>query len=780
MMDESRTDDRRADEAPVRGPSAGVAPVSGADETRRDRQTPLGSGYADVLEQPDAHRYLRVLYKRRWTAVTAFLLVGLTGAIWSFTSEPVYEARVRVLVETARLNLVNIEDVVEQQETAETQQAILQSRWLARKTLESLEELPVPRSLVSAPPAAGSDDGLEGSIWSAVIEPISLLFGWRSPRPALPLELNSPERLAEAARIDGFLAGLVVVPPVKGILEIKYRSSDPVRAATLANTHARQYIEQNLELRFAAIREVTDWLSDRLGEQRQKVNVAEEALQRFREANGLVRIGELEQPLVAKVNELTTALTRAAAARFEKESIVNQLKAVRPDLDTVLRMPQLLADPVVQNLRLELTNLQRERAELSANLTERHPDMARLGSEIRSTQAKLQIEIDRVIESLRADVATARAAETRLQAVLDEQKRTALVQNEKILEASILEREAESSRQIYDMLLQRARETNIAKEIRPTESRILDAAEIPRTPIGPNHRRDVTRSLLLGLGLALALVFGFEHLDNRIKLPDEIRTHLGLPFLGLLPEVRSRSHSTAGPFMANGGVAPDFVEAVRSLRTNVLFSFTRDGLRSVLVTSAGPAEGKTVVAANLAVALAQSGARVLLIDADLRRPALHQLFKRKREPGLTNLLVGNAKATDAVRGASVPNLWLLPAGHKAPNPPELLGSGAFKKLLAGLESHFQWVIVDTPPVLPVTDACVTAALAQGVLFVVGAERVGHPAARRAIEQLDAVGAHIIGAVLSRADLERNGYYYRYAGYYDRKYDQYYTRSSSAS
>jgi len=723
---------------------------------------------------PDVHRYFRSVYKRRWSAITAFLIVVVVGGVWSFTTPPVYEARVRVLVEPERLNLVKIEDVVEQQATAETQQAILQSRWLAKKTLESVGELPI-RSIDALRAAAGpaASPSVAARVWSAVASWKSTIVDAFTPSPPAA----TPEPDPEAARVDGFLSGLTVVPPLKGLLEIRYRSGDPSRAAKLANAHAEEYIRENVEVRFAAVKEVSDWLAARVSEQREKVDSTEAALQRFREVNH-VPVGDPGAAITAKATEVTAELTRVSAARLEKETALNRAEALRNDAEALLRLPQMAADPVVQGLRLDLMKLQQERAILGEKLQDRHPDMIKLRADIQATQAKLQTEMERVTAAMRADVDAARAAERSVRAALDDQKQRASARDEKGLEASILQREAESSRQIYEMLMQRARETNIAKEIKPTEIRILDAADVPRAPIAPNHQRDLTQAVLAGFALALALVFGFEYLDNAVNLPDDIRTELGLPFLGLLPAVK-RGQDIGELTIANHNIPPLFVEAVRSLRTNVMFSMPDEGLKAILVTSASPGEGKSVVAANLAVALAQSGARVLLLDTDMRRPAVHRLVEREREPGLSNLLVGESKASDVILPTRIANLWLLGAGHDTPNPPELLGSQRFKKLLSGLKEYFDWVVIDAAPVLPVTDACVAAAYVKAVVFVVGAGRVSRPAARRALEQLDAVGAHILGAVLNRADVERNAYYYRYAGYYGSQYSDYYVRAASS-
>ena len=709
---------------------------------------------------------LRILHKWRWIAVTVFFLIVAGTAIHTFNTVPVYEARVRVLVEPERINILKIQDVVQEDRSTEAQIAVLQSRWLARETMQALQLLKPPAAPAVAGSASTSSLSFVRAMWSSAKAGLSDFFLGQSSQPE-PAAVDAPG--AENAQIDGFLGGLSVTSSTKGVVDIRYRSSDPALAARIANGHARQYIDENVETRFSAIKEVSDWLTARVTEQRQKVDDAEHALQTFRERNEIVVAAGAENPAIAKLNELTAAVTRTKTARLEKESIVNKARALRADSAVLLRLPPIAADPLVQQLRLELERLQRERAQMAETLQARHPDMVRNQSAIQAVQTRLQIEMDRVLDAMGDDVTTARATENSLAAALEQQKMAAMSQNRKGVEFGILEREAQSAHQIYDMLIQRARETSIEQEARPNQIRVLDPAEVPRAPISPRVQQNMLLALFGGLLFAVAAAFGLEQLDSRMKNPDEIRTRLGLPLLGFLPEVRLKKGSEDLPIMTNG-VPSAFLEAMRSIRTNVVYSFTDESLKAIVVTSAGLSEGKTVTASNLAIAIAQTGGRVLLIDADMRRPTLHQFFKLKRDPGLSNLLIGNVKASEAVQASGVPNLWILPSGHRPPNPPELLGSQRFKSMIAAFADHFDWVLLDAPPVMAVTDACVLADKSTGVVFVVGAERVSRQVARRALEQLGNVDARIIGGILTRVNVDRHRYYY--SKYYHPRYSEY--------
>jgi capsular exopolysaccharide synthesis family protein len=302
----------------------------------------------------------------------------------------------------------------------------------------------------------------------------------------------------------------------------------------------------------------------------------------------------------------------------------------------------------------------------------------------------------------------------------------------------------------------------------------MDRAEVPGGPFSPNARRDWFTAINAGLLVAFALAFGLEYLDDTVKTPDDVAKQLGLPLLGLVPAIRGERV----PLLTET-VPHDFGEAFRSLRTSLVFTSGTEGPRIIAVTSTQPLEGKTTTACNLAMALALGGMRVLLIDADMRRPGLHKVVGIENEVGLSHLLVGQARTREVVQHTSEPNLFVIAAGRIPPNPSELLASERMQAFIGNLQAGpFDWVIVDTPPVLAVTDAVLVARLVSGVVFVIGSEMTRAAHAQRAVETLMAGKPKSIGVVLNRVDFNRNKYYYsRYYGYH---YQNYYGTSTQAS
>jgi len=720
-----------------------------------------GYGYgSNVLGDTEVHLldYVKVLYKRRWTALTVFLVVFVGVIVYTFTATPIFQAKTQILIEKENSNVVTFKEAIEQNQIADdyyqTQYKILQSRALARRTLEALKLWNHPE--LTPKPA--------GTLSTIVGAPFGMFRNAPQTEPAAADETKLQSRV-----IDRFLEDLTVSPIRNSrLVDVKFESADPTLSAKVANGVAKAYIEQNLEFKFLSSKEASDWLGQRLAEQRQQVESSEQALQRYREQTDGGALEERQNIVVQKLSDLNAAVTRAKTERLQKEAAYNQIRTLseRNALDT---FPAILANTFIQQQKAEIADLQRQQAQLSEKLGPRHPDMLKLSNAIQVAEVKLQAEIAKVVQAVKNEYQAAVIQEQSLSGALDHQKRDALSLNRKGIDYGVLQRDAATNRQIFDSLLQRAKETGVSTELKTSNIRVVDAAETPRRPASPNAPTNLLLGFFGGLTLSLGLTFFFEYLDNRIKTPEEVKAHLGLPFLGMVPALFG--HEGSDPLMSKS-VPQNFSEAFKAIRTNVLFSSTEDGPKTIVVTSTAPGEGKTLVATNLAISLAQASLRVLIVDADMRKPRVHGVFKQPQEPGLSNVLVGNAKASESVRSTDVPGLWALSAGMLPPNPAELLGSKRFKEFVTTLGQHFDWVIIDTPPVMAVTDSVIAGNIVQGIVFVLGAEMTSRHTAQRAIEQLANSKGKFVGAILNRVDLQHHGYYY--SQYYRKEYGAYYS------
>jgi polysaccharide biosynthesis transport protein len=717
--------------------------------------------------------YLRKIYKHRWIAATMFAVLFLGSAIRTFSTTPVYEGRVKLQLDPENPNVVTFRQVIEQSYAYDdyyypTQYAVLQSRGLARRTIAALNLWDSPELGGGSGASQKPRVSLMGTVKGAVKEIIGRI--WPTQKPGTVPDPGETAR--QSPVIDAFL-GSLTISPIKNsrLVDVRYASANPVIAAKVANTLAKEYIEQNLEFKFLSTKEASDWLGKQLATERKRLEDSELALQRYRESGDAVALEDRQNIVVQRLADLNTAYTKARTERFEKEALYNQLKGMENDRAALDAFPAILSNSFLQQQKSQLADLQRQQAEMGQRLGEKHPEMIKLTLAIQNTEAKLTGEIAKVVQSVRNEFLAAQAQERSLADALNSQKADALSLNRKGIEYGVLHREAESNKQMYEALMQRAKETGISGELKTSNIRVVDPAEVPRSPILPNRSRDMMLGFLAGLVGGVGIALFLEYLDNRMKNPDEIKQFLGLSFLGLVPGLRDRELQGLRAPVLTESVPQKFAEAFRAVRTNIQFSSAGEGSRSILVTSTQPREGKSVVAANLSVALAQTGKRILLIDCDMRKPRQHDLFDVSQEPGLSDLLVGTAKANEAVRKTSMAHLWLMPAGPNPPNPAELLGSARFKDVLRTLGDHFDWVILDSPPIMAVTDACVVGYLTTGVLFVVGSEQVSRSTAKTAVEQLLASKATILGAVLNRVNIQRDPYYYSH--YYKHEYTGYY-------
>ncbi len=700
---------------------------------------------------------------------SVFVVVLAIGFIQSYSTVPRYLAKATILIQDERSTSVtnlsaNDRTYWEDPEPYfNTQYQILRGRGLARRVVERLD-------LVHRPMPSGRENGLFSTLGAAR----SKLGAWirarlsSAPATAAPPEPPARNETGEqSAAIGAFIGGIQVIP-IKGtrLVDVTYDSTDAQFAAVAVNTLVKEYVDQNLDLRLRNIDTTLDWLGQQLDKQAAKVEAAERAMADYRTEQNALSLDNRQNIVGARLNQLNDAVTKAKTARLEKQALYDQVKNLDPNSPNLDTFPAVAQSPVIQTLKGQLSSLESERARNAERWGPNHPEMQKLNGSIQNVRRQLQVETAKVVESIRNEYRAALTNEQSLAGSLEEQKRTAMDLDRKSASYTVLEREAASEREVYNSLLQQEKELRVIRNSRANNIQVMDVAETPKGPYVPNRRKDVLMSIVFGLALAVGLAFGIEYLDDTIKTPDDVTRRLRLPLLGLVPAVRG----DRAPIPSRE-VPHDFGEAFRSLRTSLVFTSRGDGPRLIGVTSTQPLEGKTTTACNLAMVLAYGGARVLLIDADMRRPGLHRTMGIENQAGLSHVLTGQARVRDVVRRTHDPNLLVMTAGRTPPNPSELLSSVRMRQLLQNLAAGpFDWVIVDTPPVLAVTDAVILSAYLSGLAFVVGAEMTRRAHADRAIETLQTGQPRIIGVVLNRVDFDRNKYYYsRYYGYQYKSY-----------
>jgi capsular exopolysaccharide synthesis family protein len=718
---------------------------------------------------PNDHLFDRLAtIVKHWKAAVAMTVLVIAAMMYqTFTTVPLYRAQARVQIDeeqtTAQTDFKEPSFVYSDPEPYyQTQYKILQGRDLALRAARRLKLDSVPEFN-----GRGAQPPLVTRLIGAAKAKIMAPFVGSAPVPGAPS--TSPGKDNEQA--DALL-GRVQVVPVRGsrLVDVYFVAADPAFAARAANVFVDDYVNQNLEFRLQNTDKTLQWLTEEVAKQQNVVQSSERMLAEYRENQNALSLEDRQNIIVSRLNQVNDAASRARLTRIQKETLYNQIIAAK-DPESLL---QIASNPLVQQLKTRIVELQREKTALTERYGEKHPDVQRVNGQIADAQRQLDGEIEKSVAAIKADYQAAIDEEKQLAADLEGQKAQATTLNRKSIDYSVLQREAESNRQVYESLLQREKELRVVSNSRANNVRVLDRAEVPGSPFTPNTRRAWLMAILFGLGCGIATAFAIDYLDDTVKTPEDVTWRLRLDFIGLVPKVQGERHP-----LLSGPVPHDFGEAFRALRTALVASSGTDATRLVAVTSTQPLEGKTTTAANIALALAIGGARVLLVDADMRRPSLHKAMRLPNDKGLSDLLGGKARVREVVQRSSDANLLVITAGHTPSNPSELLASERMRAFLHQLTTGpFDWVIIDTPPVLAVTDSVIIAPLVHAVTFVIGAEMTRWRLAERAIETLQGGHPRSITAILNRVDYDRNRYYY--SRYYGHQYKSYYAEAPAAS
>jgi exopolysaccharide transport family protein len=748
---------------------------------------PVGTGlgksagsrlHPELLSQESSlGEYFRILLKRKWTVLACLVTIFSVVAIASLKMTPIYEARGAIAINKQDSGLVNFNnsptfnvDYYDPTEM-ETEVRILQSDLLSLQVIKELAldrrpefggKTPVlPSSLDLAPDPLQSDNGRASSLLSS------------------------------------FKSNLTVaLVPNSHIIEVHYRSPNKELAASVVNTVMSTYAENNFKSRFDSTMQASDWLSKQLVDLQMKVETSQEKLVRYQKEHEILGIDDKQNITTAKLDELNKALTAAESERMNKESVYRLVQA--GDVDSIVSAASVLdssatggqpPSSLLETLRGKEADLKIQAAELNTQFGPAYPKLAQVNSQIKEVDVEILAEIRKVGGKIKGEYTAAVQREKMLHDALENQKQEANKLNESAIEYSLLKRDLDSNRQLYEGLLEKLKEAGVSAGLRSNNFRIVDVARVPTYPIEPNIPRNLAFAFMLGLTTGVGLAFVLEGLDNTVRTTEQAQMISGLPPLGMIP-LGSRSSregaSTKRLAIAASKEAVELItqvrpqsqmaESYRALRTSLLLSNLGAPPKVIMVTSALPQEGKTTTSINCAVVLAQKGVRVLLIDADLRRPSIHKTLGMAPRSGLSNVLTGSATLENSIARSSIlPNLDVLPAGTPPPNPAELLASTNMRDMLERLRAHYDHIVVDTPPTLSVTDAVVLSPRADAIVLVIRSGQTTKQALRRSRDILAQVSAKVSGVLLNAVDLSSPDYYYYYE--YQGKYARYYREDS---
>lgn len=700
--------------------------------------------------------YWRAIAKRKWVILALAVAITIAAAVVLNMQTPIYRSTATLLVEQNKARVAPTEEVYagtgDSREHFQTQVEILKSRALAVKLVEKLD-LTKHRDF--------DPRQREPSLWERFIAQLG--FAGEAPQWT--------EQALHSAAVSS-LMGRMSVEPIRlsQLIRVHFESSDPLIAAQMANAIAETYIEADMDARDGMNMRASEWLGGRLAGLKKNLEDSEQALQEYRERARMIETKGLAQSGAARqIDDQMTRLVAARQRRFAAENAYNQIKDAKGQLDV---LPVVMRNPLVQRLKEAESEAEKKVAELSNKYGPEHQRMIQAQAELKQARDNTRREVDTVVASLVNEYELTRANEKALESGVGTARGAVQSINRKEFELASLERAVATNRQIYELFLNRFRETRASRDPQSNAvARISDEARPAQYPIKPKKEQIVSITFVLGLLLGTLAALLMERLDNTLKSADDVEEKLGQPMLTSLPLLTGEQAKLVGRYFLHDPRSL-FSEAIRTARTGVLLSSADTPRVSVLVTSSVPSEGKTAVAVNLALAQAQ-GKRVLLIDADLRRPSVvSALGLDPKMPGLTNLLSGSATFAECLQRVEGTSLYAIATGPVPVNPLELILSNRFELLIKALAATCDVLVIDSPPVHLVSDALVLSKMVTGVMFVVKADSTPYPLARRCIRALEEVEAKLFGITLNQLDFKKaeryygayTGSYYKYDGY----------------
>ena len=746
--------------------------------------------------------YWNILLKRRNLVLIVFLAVFAVGAYFALSSTTLYTAAAMIKIEPQNPQVTGVGELQPLELRGEydyhkTQFELLGGRPLAAKVITQLgldsNKAFTDATIVSPNPI----NRLNSAVNRALRPLLSVLAALFPPKRQLqpsspmmtdaadkvPLEMSVPSPL-----IAQYLGMLVVAPvPATRLVRVQFTTPDPALSQALANAHVQSFMQLSLESRFGLTKEARDFLEQKKADLRSRLENSEAALNKFRRAHGVVSVEKGENIVVDRLVDLNKQLTVARAQRIEAESLHRTVEN-RNNQD----LAEVMKQGLIQQLKSSVATLEAEKARTATIFKPDHPRIQELNQQIAAAQHALNIEVATIVRGIKSGYAAALAKEQGLQGEADKQQRDALRLRELGVDYTLLQEEVNANRSLYEGVLKRLSETNFSNDLAISNMQIAERAAIPLSPSGPNVPTYLMASVLSGLLLGIGGAFMREILDSSVGTPEEVWRSVGLGTLGVVPHVKfltAKRSVSAGvkrilslpepkpaatkakppsELIINHSPQSILNEAYRSIRTSLLLSQAEKPPQIILLTSPSPGEGKTVTSVNIAIALAQDGYSVLLVDADMRKGCCHERLGLSRNSGLSNILTGRLSLQEGIRQTPIERLSLISRGAPPPNPSELLGSRIMKETLKDLREIYDFILIDSPPVIGISDAAILSVLVDGVLLVLDGQNTSTPSAQKAVERLDMVRARLLGVILNAVNLQDPHYSYF------RSYNQYYT------
>jgi capsular exopolysaccharide synthesis family protein len=707
----------------------------------------------------DLRHFAAVIYRRKWSILALACVVSLLTALAVFAMTPIYRASAIVHIQSEQANVVSIEEVygidARSDEYFNTQAEILKSRTIAGKVVDTL-------GAVATEPSGPSQSRIVPS------------FDWQSwlpfkppETPGGPVEIDPREE-----RITNYMSGLTIEPIERTqLVRIVYDSPDPRRAADSANAHADAYIENILDARLAVTQSASSWMAVRVQELRSKLQQSEADLQAYREQEKLIDAEGVQALPTLRINDLSARLVDAR--RRLSSARIAYFQVYGEDSGSIESVPAILENPAVQQFRQVQAQAGQKVAELAKRYGPKHPKMIAARSDLTEATENLDTQQRAVSGGIRAEYLAAQSEVSALNQELDEAKQNYQEVSRKGASLDELQREVETNRQLYELFYSRMRETAQTGDLQSVNARVVQAAAVPSLPIKPQKKTAVMMALAFSLAVGIAAAFLLEQLADTIRSTSDVEKMFDLPLLAAVPVLGRRATRRAATALFDNEERR-FGEAIRTLRTSLSLSDLDDPAKVILVTSSIVGEGKSTMAMNLALAFAKVE-RVLLVDADMRRPSIaSKLNLDLNTPGLPQLLASTANLNKCITFRDDLNLEILKTGEVPQDPLELLSPAVLSKLMNTLRKTYDRIIVDSPPMLPVSDAAVLSAHADSIVYVVKFDSTKTRQINAGLDRLHRHHGKRAGILLNKVNLRKA------ESYGDISYGDYYVQTESSS
>jgi succinoglycan biosynthesis transport protein ExoP len=705
------------------------------------------------MEEKELHLrdYLRVVDRRRYTIGTFFIVVFVIVLVATLSATPVYRATTKVLIEKnepKNLSSLNVYYEPYDPDFAETQYQLIKSEAVAQQVVSLLS---LDRKYGAYFKTGGEGSGLAG--W------VRGLFGadGDAHSGSGPVDSAKGGELSRADQIAKTISGSIIVTPVKNskIVEISYMSTNPAFAALVTNTVTKAYMDTLLEMKMSSSKYAMQWLQEKADEEKVKLENSEEALQQYMRDKDIVTLENKLAMVPEKIAEVSSKMAEAETKRKAMEALYNQVQSVANNSAKADTVSVIAADPTIQALRVQILNAEQNITDLSKKYGPKHPAMIAAREDLKALKARKEKEVERVIASVKNDYELAKATEENFRQMGGQTKAETQNLNEKFVQYGVLKRDADTNQQLYEAVIKQMKEQGITRDVQSVDVFVLEKAAIPQSPAKPKKALNIFLGLIVGLAGGIGAAFFIEYLDNTVKSPEEVETKLGVPVFGIVPLSREKNIEEV---VVSEPQSP-FSESYKTIRTAILLSQSARPPRNLLVTSISPGEGKTATSVNLARTIAQSEHPVLLIDSDLRKPRIHNIFGLEASTGLSTYLAGASDADSILREVA-PHLTVIPAGPVPPNPSELLGSSMMKDLLQVVSGKYDFIIWDSSPLLTVTDSLILSKVLDGTLVVTKAGVTTYEGLQRGLKSLRDIQSPFLGIVINAVDLKKADYYYQ--------------------